>query len=140
MRIFSSVAMLGSLFVLAIGAGLAQSQETPDDADQEAVMQKWIEFMTPGAEHELLKKRVGKWSVKMEMWISPDAPASLSEGTSEMKLVMEGRIPAGFDQEHVSGKAVRGCRHYRVRQTEEEVRIGVDRQFRDRFHNQHGVV
>ena len=109
MRIFSSVAMLGSLFVLAIGAGLAQSQETPDDADQEAVMQKWIEFMTPGAEHELLKNRVGKWSVKMEMWVSPDAPVSLSEGTSEMKLVMEGRYLLDSTKSTFQGRPFEGA-------------------------------
>jgi hypothetical protein len=90
---------------LGMGAvGIALTQESPaaksdqaakpDQAakeEQEAIMKKWMEFMTPGAEHELLKYKEGKWSFKMEMWMAPGAEPSVTEGTSEAKLIMGGR-------------------------------------------------
>ena len=54
-------------------------------------MKKWMEFMTPGAEHELLKYKAGNWTFKMELWMAPGTEPSVSEGTSEVKLILGGR-------------------------------------------------
>ncbi|MHB8972838.1 MAG: DUF1579 domain-containing protein [Pirellulaceae bacterium] len=84
--------MLVALCLSVCVSGLAQAQESKtESAEQEAIMKKWIEFMTPGAEHELLKYKEGQWKVKLEMRVAPGAPATLSEGTSEMKLILGGR-------------------------------------------------
>jgi hypothetical protein len=81
-----------SLCLCVCVSGIAQAQESqPANADQEAIMKKWMEFMTPGAEHELLKYKEGRWKVTMEMWIAPGTEPSVSEGTSEMKLILGGR-------------------------------------------------
>jgi hypothetical protein len=72
--------------------GVASAQESKTaSADQEAIMAKWMEFMTPGAEHELLKYKEGNWKMKMEMWVTPGTEPTVTEGTSEMKLIMGGR-------------------------------------------------
>ena len=80
-------------FCLFVGSATACWAQEKDSGgtDQEAVMKKWMEFMTPGAEHESLKYKVGKWNMKLEMWMAPDAPPTPSTGTSEMKLIMDGR-------------------------------------------------
>ena len=91
MRTTCQHALSGLCLLLCIG-GIAQTQETkPTKADEEAIMKKWMEFMTPGAEHELLKFKEGKWTFKMEMWAAPGAEPSVSEGTSEVKPIMGGR-------------------------------------------------
>jgi hypothetical protein len=84
------VALCLCLCVCVSGVARAQELKT-ESADQEAIMKKWMEFMTPGAEHELLKYKEGKWKVKFEMWVAPGTQATVSEGTSEMKLILGGR-------------------------------------------------
>ena len=71
-----------SLYV-CLGGGVPAQDPKPQAPEQEAIMKKWMEFMTPGAEHELLKYKEGRWKMQVEMWVSPDAEPTVSEGTSE---------------------------------------------------------
>lgn len=87
----------------------------PDDpaaqaanGEQEAIMKKWMEFMTPGAEHKLLKYKEGRWKLHVEMWVSPDAKPTISEGTSEMKLIMGGRYLMDSTRSTYNGMAFEG--------------------------------
>ena len=81
--------MSGRSVSVCLVSGIAPAQESKTAAaDQEAIMKKWMEFMTPGAEHELLKYKEGNWKFKMEMWMAPGTERSVSEGTSEMKLIL----------------------------------------------------
>ena len=83
------------------------------EAGEQAMMKKWMEFMTPGAEHELLKYKVGNWSMTMEMRMAPDAPVTVSKGTSEMTLIMGGRYlldktKSTFDGQPFEGMGITG--------------------------------
>jgi hypothetical protein len=64
-------------------------QMSPEEAK---MMQKWMEFMTPGENHKRLDYKVGKWNGDIKMWMSPDQPEPhLSTGTSTYEWILGGR-------------------------------------------------
>ena len=75
------------------GAALAQESKQPPamSAEEQAMMQKWMAFATPGEPHKLLAAKEGSWTNKVTMWQKPDGPPTTSEGSSEFKLIMDGR-------------------------------------------------
>ena len=85
--------VLGYMMALMSLAMPVQAQDAAPGIDEVEMMQKWQAFMTPGAEHELLKERVGKWNMKVTMWMAPRAPPTVSEGTSELTMIMGGSLP-----------------------------------------------
>ena len=54
-------------------------------------MQKWMEFMTPGPEHQALMKRVGKWNIDIQTWMNPDSPPQTNVLKCEYKPVLGNR-------------------------------------------------
>jgi hypothetical protein len=55
------------------------------------MMARWMEMNAKGPEHERFKDAVGTWKTVMKMWMAPDAPPQVSEGTAEFKLLLDGR-------------------------------------------------
>ncbi len=92
------------LFVVSVGATAKNAfceEEAADQAqpaaekqisekDQE-MMAKWQEYATPGEAHKALEPLIGEWDYTVSWWMSPDAPAEKSTGTSEDKWIMGGR-------------------------------------------------
>ncbi|OUU19886.1 MAG: hypothetical protein CBC13_11900 [Planctomycetia bacterium TMED53] len=68
---------------------LFEQKKTAESADDP--MQKWLEFMTPGQEHELLKARVGRWKVENRQWMEPGQEPVETSMVSENELAMGGR-------------------------------------------------
>ncbi len=109
MKKLSFLAAVASLSLLALGSALATAQEAQGGgADPDEAMKKWIEFMTPGAEHDLLKYKVGRWTMKIEMWTAPGEPSTVSEGTSEGKLIMGGRYLMDNTKSNFQGNPFEG--------------------------------
>jgi hypothetical protein len=78
---------------ILVSAGLL-AQENPYgemSPEQQAMMQAWTEYGTPGEQHEMLANRVGQWTVAGKMWHSPDAEPMPFTATSTIKSVMDGR-------------------------------------------------
>jgi hypothetical protein len=85
-----------AVFTLSLASVLARSaaegqKEPAMSAEEQAMMANWNAYMTPGEEHKLLAQRAGSWSAKVTMWMAPGAPPQVSEGTSEMRMIMGGR-------------------------------------------------
>ncbi len=68
-------------------APAAQPEAQPDAAAEAA----WMEFMTPGKEHEILARFAGKWACKTTMWMDPAAEPMVSDGKMECEMVLGGR-------------------------------------------------
>ncbi len=62
---------------------------TPEQKEMQARME---EYGTPNENHELLKSMAGNWKTHAQFWMDPQAPAEESDGTSEAKMIMEGRF------------------------------------------------
>ena len=77
-----------------VSAGLL-AQENPYDEmspEQQAMMQAWMDYGTPGEQHEMRARRVGQWTVECMMWEWPDAEPHSFTGTSTSYSVMGGRV------------------------------------------------
>jgi hypothetical protein len=60
--------------------------------DQEAMMAAWQKAMTPGAGHQRLEPFAGTWRAKTTFTMDPDAPEQVTEGTSENRWALGGRV------------------------------------------------
>jgi hypothetical protein len=59
--------------------------------EQQADMQKCIEAGTPGENHQLLQKKVGKWNGVVKHWIEPGQEMPPMNCTAEIKSLWDGR-------------------------------------------------
>lgn len=67
----------------------------PGDAAQAEGMQKWMEYMTPGAEHKAMEYYVGEWIGDMKMWEVPGQPPQEEKSSAKFELIMDGRYLIG---------------------------------------------
>jgi Protein of unknown function (DUF1579) len=89
LRYLTVIALSGAVCLPAIAADEKKaSDKQPGDADMMAMM---VELAKPGENHKMLEEGVGSWTYGVKMWMSPDAPAMESSGTSVGRSVFGGR-------------------------------------------------
>jgi hypothetical protein len=77
-----------SLFAQEKGKPAPAPAPTKDQAAMEAAMKS---YATPGPAHQVLQQKAGKWNLAVKMFM-PGMPAAMeSKGTSDMKVIMDGR-------------------------------------------------
>ena len=79
------------------------SDKKPTDAEISAMM---MEMASPGENHKILQTGAGTWSYTVKWWMSPEAPPSVSTGTTVTRAVMGGRY---IVSEHTSKMQVPGA-------------------------------
>jgi hypothetical protein len=80
--------LIAAMFVISSHNLFAQEEESGMDPN---MMKAWQEYITPGANHELLAKMVGEWKTEISSWMAPDAPPSITEGKSVYESILGGR-------------------------------------------------
>lgn len=89
------------LSFLSASSLFAADQRAPKmDVNHAKMMKAFQEASTPGAEHDLLKGLVGKWTVKTKSWESQEAKPQETTGVSIFKSLLGGR----FVQQEFKGK------------------------------------
>ena len=88
-------AILGAAALNAQDAGNAPAMSP----EEQAMMEKWMEYATPGAHHEHLAKKVGTWDLEISHWMAPGAPPETSVATAEISMILGDR----YLLEHVQG-------------------------------------
>jgi hypothetical protein len=63
-------------------------------------MKKWMDYMTPGKEHQELAKMNGDWTFKSKSWMDPNGEPQISTGNAKCEMLLGGR----YQQMTVSGK------------------------------------
>lgn len=86
----------------------AETTKPATTLSKEEADKAWMDYMTPGTEHELLAKETGKWKTEMQTWMSPDSPAIKSTGTAEIKMIIGGRYQEGNFKGDMMGMAFEG--------------------------------
>ena len=77
--------------------------------EQAAVMEEWMKIAAPGEHHKHLDYFVGKWKTKTSMYMGgPGSTPMVSEGTSEMKWVLDGRFIMDTHQGSMMGQPYKG--------------------------------
>lgn len=91
-RIMTGVLALGAvaiwLTVPVVSQDNATASSTPDFNE---MMAKWAALNAKGPEHAKLAQMVGTWDTETKMWMAPGAPPTVSHGTAEFRLILDGR-------------------------------------------------
>jgi len=93
---------------LVTGHVTTSAQNEGGMAQGEQGMQEMMKLMerygSPGEAHERMKEFVGTWNTKIEHWMDPNMPPSVSEGTAEYKMVLDGRYLLGHHTSEFMGR------------------------------------
>jgi len=89
-RISAAALLLAAASVAARAQEPKASGQKPT-AEEQAMMEKYIQAATPGPEHQRLAKLAGKWKLQVTSWMAPGAPPQKSEATAEFKTILGGR-------------------------------------------------
>ncbi len=107
MRVAGWAAVTG-VWVLALGAGLAQAEQaTPVqppamDPAKQAAMEAMQRLGSPSEGHKALEPLAGTWSYTAQWWMSPDEPPQSMTGTALNSLLFGGR----FLKQEIRGEAM----------------------------------
>jgi hypothetical protein len=86
----SKALALAATFILLISSSVvAVAQETK--TEDQKMMEAYMKYAMPDENHEFLKKFAGTWDVESKMWIKPGTEPSVSNLTSEGKMILGGR-------------------------------------------------
>lgn len=78
--------------MLAITPALAKDKKAEKPMDQQAMMELWKKLGTPGEPHKLFASIAGSYTTHTKEWMEPGKPPVESDGTSESKMLLEGRF------------------------------------------------
>ncbi len=67
------------------------TERRQNDAMDQA-MEFYKKLGTPGIAHQLLAGMAGSWSTKTRNWMGPDRPPMEWTGSSEQKIILDGRF------------------------------------------------
>lgn len=88
MRMCWAILLCGHLAAHGVMAQDAPKQTAEEKQKQ---MEAWQALSKPGELHRHLEALQGAWDATVEYWVDPAAPSVKAKGTSQGKLLMEGR-------------------------------------------------
>lgn len=97
---YGGIALVCATIVGAAALNAQDAGNLPEmSPEEQAMMEKWMAYATPGDHHDVLAAKVGTWSAEIKHWMAPGAPPEVSSATSEMTMILGGR----YLLEHVEG-------------------------------------
>lgn len=78
--------------LLTVSPGLAKEKKHDKPMDKEAMMELWKQLGTPGEPHKLFASIAGSYTTHAKEWMEPGKPPVESDGTSESKMLLDGRF------------------------------------------------
>ncbi len=95
--------------VASLVAVVAHAADAPKPSpEQAAMMEKMTKAMTPGPQHEMLKKWAGEWNAKVTLQMDPSQPPQVEESTSTLTMLMDGRYCQEVTSGHMMGQPFNG--------------------------------
>jgi hypothetical protein len=67
---------------------------------------KWMAYMTPGQEHEMLNNQSGNWSEEITIWSHEGAEPMLSSAKVQIEMILEGRYQQSTPRRGICRNAV----------------------------------
>ena len=71
---------------------LAKNKKSEKQMDPQAMMETYKKLATPGEPHKLFASLAGSWTTTTKSWMEPGKPPMESNGTAEMKMLLDGRF------------------------------------------------
>lgn len=92
-----SAGIIFSIGSLTVGfAQEAQEQEAAEapemTQEQKDIQARMQEYTTPTENHKVLEQMAGNWKTDVKFWMDPKGPVQEAQGTSEGKMIMNGRF------------------------------------------------
>lgn len=87
---------------------LAASVTITLNAQTEAEMKAWQEYMTPGEVHKMLAKTEGTWTGEITMWMAPGQEPVKTKGTAKNEMILGGRYLQGVNKGDFMGMPMEG--------------------------------
>jgi len=78
------------------------------NAQTEAEMKAWTDYMTPGDIHKMIAKSDGDWNADLTMWMAPGAPATKTTGTCTNSMILGGRYQQSKYAANINGMPFEG--------------------------------
>ena len=97
MRMRHLVSGLALVAVTAVITAEVAPQDKPKAAaapDQQAMMDKWLKYSTPGESHRKLDAFVGVWETNARHWGQPGAEPEETYGNAKFEWILGGRFVA----------------------------------------------
>ncbi len=91
MRFLRLAAILFCTMCIASPA-LAKEQKLDKKMDPQEMMELWKKLGTPGEPHKLFASIAGSYKTHTKEWMEPGKPPVESDGTSESKMLLDGRF------------------------------------------------
>ncbi|HPR63973.1 MAG TPA: DUF1579 domain-containing protein [Thermoanaerobaculia bacterium] len=92
-RTLSAFVLLTILAAFALATGQEEKPGQPAmSPEEQAMMEKWQTYMTPGPEHLKMARFVGSWNVRAKLWMQPGTEPQLSEATAEVTSILGDRF------------------------------------------------
>jgi len=78
------------------------------NAQTEAEMKAWTDYMTPGDIHKMIAKSDGDSNADLTMWMAPGAPATKTTGTCTNSMILGGRYQQSKYAANINGMPFEG--------------------------------
>jgi hypothetical protein len=88
---FGGVAALCAAILVSAGLVAQEKSQQEMSPQEQAMMEAWTKYMTPGEHHQKLAEKAGDWNYFGKMWQAPGAEPVEFEGTGTIKTLMGGR-------------------------------------------------
>ena len=73
---------------------LSTSTEAQNDVGASSIDEmnaKWMAYMTPGKEHDMLNSQAGSWSEEITIWSYAGAEPMMSNAKVKIEMILDGR-------------------------------------------------
>ena len=78
--------------VLSVSPVFAKDKKHEKPMDQQAMMELWQKLAQPGEPHKLFASIAGTYTTHTKEWMEPGKPPVEADGTSESKMLLDGRF------------------------------------------------
>jgi hypothetical protein len=99
------LALAGLALLFAVPAW---AQDQQGSAEEAAMMQAWMAYMTPGEPHQILAKGAGEWEHQVKSWMAPGTTPTEGTATSESEMILGGRYLADHFTGNMMGMPFEG--------------------------------
>lgn len=82
---------VSALFFIIFAFMLTVVSAQEEQVDQQEMMKKWQEYMTPGDVHKHMQTAEGEWNADMKFWMAPGTEPAVSTGETSIKMILGGR-------------------------------------------------
>lgn len=84
--------IFGLCLILVVVPALAKEKKAQKEMDPEAMMEVWKKLAVPGEPHKTFAGLAGSWTTQTKEWMEPGKPPMESNGTAEIKMLLDGRF------------------------------------------------